>query len=86
MKTNFLALDLQFGRVLVSDRQPKRAVRFQHPMHALDPLAAPVDVLLVIDFVVVDVVVITNVERRISKRQVDRALIKLLHTFDAVAV
>jgi len=52
----------------------------------LNPLAAPVDVLLVINFVIVDVVVVADVERWIRKGKIDGSLFQFLHALDAVAV
>ena len=77
---------LQFGGVLVADGQPERAVGLEHADDLGRPLAAPVEVVLALQPVVVDVVVVADVERRIGERQVDHAVAELLQPGDAVLV
>ena len=68
-----LADQLQLGGVLVADGQPERAVGLQHAAHGLPSTAAPVEILVVLPAVVVDVVLVADVERRIGKGQIDAA-------------
>jgi hypothetical protein len=63
--------DLQFGRILVADGQPERPVILQNPHHLADPLAAPVQVLVVVHVVAVHVILVADVERRIRESQID---------------
>ena len=65
--------DLQLGSVLVANGQPERPVVLQDPHDLADPLAAPLQILVVVHVVAVHVVFVTDVERRIGKRQIDDA-------------
>ena len=53
-------------------------------MHARDPVARPVEILIGILLVVVDVVFVADIERRIGKGQIDAARIEPFIAVDAV--
>ncbi len=74
-----------FGSVLVTDGQPEGSVRFQHARYGGDPLLGPVEVLLLFELVVVDVVLVTDVEWRVGKGQIDGAFRECVHGLNAVA-
>ena len=76
---------LQFGGVFVADRQPKRPIGSKSSMDAGDPSLTKLEVFVGSPSIIVDVVVITDVERRIGKDQVDAAGGQSLQIFDAVA-
>lgn len=71
VKTDFLAEDFQFGGVIVTDGQLKVPVGLEDSMDCRDPLARPVEVCLGILFVPVDIVFVSDVERRIGESQID---------------
>jgi hypothetical protein len=58
---------LQLGRELVADRQPERAVRLERPDDLAGPPAGPVEVVVGVAAVIVDVVVVADVERRVGE-------------------
>src|SRR5205085_687213 len=76
----------QFGRVLVANGQPKGAGRLQDPLNRPAPRPRPVEVLLGVGAVVVDVVVIANVERRVGEDQVHRSRVELLKSLNAISL
>ena len=77
---------LEFGRVLVADRQPERAVRAEHPLHAPDPPAGPREVVVGRAAVVVGVVVVADVERRVREREVDARVGQAREHLEAVTL
>ena len=58
----------------------------QHADHFGGPLAAPVEVFLALQPIVVRVVLVADVEGRIGEGQIDHAGIELLHSGQAIAV
>ena len=71
MESDLLGQQLQFGSILIANRQPKRAIVFQRSMSALDPVSAEVLIRLARLRVVVDIVFVPDVERRIRKHEID---------------
>lgn len=86
VKADLLAGQLQLGGIFIADRQPESALRLENAVNAADPRRRPLDVFPVLDTVLVDVVIVTDVERRVGKCQVDLPFPKLLHPLDAVAL
>ena len=78
--------DLQLGRIFVADGQPEGAVGLEHADHFGGPLAAPVQVVIAFELVVVDVVVVADVEGRIGKGQIDHAVAELPQALQAILI
>ena len=77
---------LEFCREVVADGQPERAVRFERPHQRRSPLPRPIQVFAGGELVLVDVVRVSDVERRIGERQVHRPLGDLAHPRDAILI
>ena len=55
-------------------------------MNCFDPTSGPFKVLVRRSIVIIDVVVITNVERRVSENEIDGTRVDVGHTLYAVAL
>ena len=75
----------QLSGILIANRQPKRPVGRQNPLHFRSPAAAPVEVVVGRSLVVVGVVVVADVERRIGKGQLSCSVGEQPQVFQAVA-
>ena len=77
--------------VVVTAGDPERAVVSQNFATGPHPLFAPLDIMLVLEFVLVLVILVADIERRISENQIDKGLALALiqlgpQNFDAVAL
>ena len=86
VEADLLRLDLQFGRVFIADGQPERAVWLQSPMHGLNPVARPGQIMVVLLGVMINVVLVANIEGRIGEDQINRAGGQRVHLRDAITV
>src|SRR5262249_50850999 len=86
VEAELLRLDLQFGGIFVADREPERAIRLQDSMDGANPVTRPIEIMAVFLGVMIDVVVVANIERRISERQVDRPGGQGVHPRNAVTM
>ena len=84
VKANVLTDDFQFGGIVIADGQPERAGRFQGAIDFADPFSGPIEIFRRRFSVFVDVVFVANIERRISKREIDTTFVQLLHCRNAV--
>ena len=64
----------QLGRILVANGQPKCAVGLEHAHDFGRPIAAPSQIVFAFQAVVIHIVVVADIERRVGKRQIDRAV------------
>src|SRR5580692_9261144 len=78
MKTQVvLECQLQLGRIVIANCQPKCAVRLQDTLDFPAPHPRPLDELLAGTTVFVNVVFIADVERRVREDEIDRFRLQL---------
>jgi hypothetical protein len=76
----------EFSGVFVPNRQPERAIRLEHSTDFANPTGTPLQVLIGLHVVFVNVVVVTDVEGRIGECQIDAALFEVTHPLNAVFI
>jgi len=83
-----LALEnqFQFSGEFIADGQPECAGGLERPHQSLAPLARPVEIFVGFELVFVDIVFVSDVERRVGEGQIDAAGRDLGHSCDAVTV
>ncbi len=86
VKADLLRDELQFGRVLITDRQPKCPIALENSINFRHPLRRPGKVLLLLQSVVVFVVFIPDIKRGIGKHQVDGPVWNLAKPRHAIAM
>ena len=86
MKTDLLGFDFQFRGILVTDRQPKCTIGLERPMRAANPLATPIEIIIRLFRVIINIVLVADIERRVGKHEVDRPWLDLFKQADTVAL
>jgi hypothetical protein len=83
-EADFPGDELQFGGVFVADRQPESPRRLEDVKDPCDPLPRPVEIMLGLLRIVVDVVIVADVKRGVGEGEIDAARGDFFHPRDAV--